>query len=566
MHRARSLALLALTPVLLVAACGVDAVGIPKGESDASSDASSSSDTSSSSDASTASDADSSSDGSALDAAKDASVPCGADAGVSCAVGAPCSTDADCEGKCSVAKVCAAPTITDAKRSPSLGETDVDCGGATAPKCALDLGCSADTDCTSAACSAGKKCIPRSCKVGANGTSGLTTCGATEAATDGCCSSLPLPVRVTRRLDKFEITAGRIRAFIDAVSAMNAGVPNVRAFAKAYALANPGSQLADVVTNYPGLIDVLPDHAGPDGAVPLPYHLGAAPLDPINTLDGCYIGKDAYGHATYWQPSTDLKPLGVGYPGGDGKPDGVRKISRVELDKKAMNCVMPIMLSAFCAWDGGELARTADFREVWGQDGVQIPAANGNPTTVYIPWAAALSIGEWNFRNGHGLACNPVFSGCVNPQPNFYAFPLPHDPASDDSAAIGAPGRFPKDVTKIRSANGEGWFDIGGNMMDAAWPVGTVKTGSITNVCDTANGVPGPGETACTRQGKPGVERFSGQPLPQVALVGYSFEGHQRRSEAYLSSADGNELARIAAGDLKPITFQYGKVGGRCAR
>jgi hypothetical protein len=47
--------------------------------------------------------------------------------------------------------------------------------------------------------------------------------------------------------------------------------------------------------------------------------------------------------------------------------------------------------------------------------------------------------------------------------------------------------------------------------------------------------------------------------------VGYSFEGHARRSEAYLSSTTGNE-ALIGTGDLKPVSFQYGKVGGRCAR
>jgi hypothetical protein len=561
--RSASLVVFAFAPVFLAVACGVDESGSADPIAEESEAGAGADGASLPNEASSDGGTEGSSDGGG-DGPSEASGPCGADAGTSCAVGAACTADADCEGTCT-AKVCAAPTHTDGKVSPSLGETDIDCGGATAPKCLDDATCKADGDCTSTACSVGKKCVAPSCKGSANGTAGLETCGAGEAATESCCRSLPLPARPTRRLDKYEITAGRLRAFIDAVTAANAGVPNVRAFAIAYAAAHPGSQLADVVANYPGLIDVLPDHAGPSGAVPLPYHLGAVPLDPINSLDGCYVGPDAYGHATYWQPPADLAPLGVGYPDVNGKADGVRKISRAELDKKAMNCVMPIMLSAFCAWDGGELARTEDFHEIWGRNGVTVPTPNGQ-TTVYIPWSAALSIGEWNYRNGHGAACNPIFDGCTNPQLNFYAFPLPHDPANDDSAAIGAPGRFPKDVTKITSASGEGWFDVGGNMMEAAWPVGAVNVGNnpVTDVCDTGSGTPGPGETACARRGKPGVLRFSGS-LPHIALVGYSFEAHQRRSEAYLASLDGKET-RISAGDLKPITFQYGKVGGRCAR
>lgn len=562
MRFSRSFACFVVTPVLLIVACGVDEVGTADpGAEGGTAEGGGSIDGSSKTDGPAVD--GSKADGSTTDA-KEGGTACGADSGTTCAVGAACTTAADCEGLCTAGK-CAAPTHTDGKLSPSIGETDIDCGGATAPKCAIDLACKLDGDCTTTACSAGNQCIPPSCKVGANGTSGIETCGATEAASESCCRSLPMPTRTTRRLDKYEITAGRIRAFVDAVTAANGGVPNVRAFATAYAASHPGSQLADVVDNYPGLIDVLPDHAGPTGANPLPYHLGAAPLDPINTLDGCYIGPDAYGHATYWQPSADLKPLGVGYPDVNGVRDGVRKISRVELDKKSMNCVMPIMLAAFCAWDGGELSRTEDFREVWGRNPLVLPRSTGGTTTIYIPWAAELSIGQWNFRNGHGLACNPIFQGCADPQNNFYAFPAGFAASDDDSPAVGAPGRFPMDVTAIRSANGEGWFDIGGNMMDMAWPVGAVRAGSISDVCDTANGTPGAGETGCTRQGKPGVLRFSGQLLPQIALVGYSFEAHQRRSEAYLSAVASNEM-NIATGDLKPITFQYGKVGGRCSR
>jgi len=571
------LACVALLAVIAAAACGGDDDG-EAGGSSGGVDASIGSDTgpgpgadASSSSSSSGGDSsvpvDGGTDGASSDSGADAGKACGADAGALCPVGATCNSSDDCEGLCTAGK-CAAPTTSDGKKSPSLGETDVDCGGPTAPKCDEGKTCGGDGDCASSACSTTKVCVGgQSCKGSLNGPSGIDTCGSGEpgapgATNESCCRSLPLPTRPNRRLDRYEITGGRLRAFIDAVSAAYAGVPNVRAWAKAYAAAHPGSQLDDVLQGYPGLLDVLPDHAGPNGATPLPVHLGAFPLDPINSLDGCYVGNGSYGHPTYWQPPADLKDYGIGDPAGGGT-DGKRKYSRDELDKKPVNCVMALVLASFCAWDGGELARTKDFREVWGRH----PQAVG-ATTVYVPWNTLLPVGDFNWRNGHGAACSPAgWPGCVNPQDAyFYEYPAAgHDPANDDTPAIAAPGRFTKDLTVITSASGEGWFDVGGNFMEAAWPVATVNPGAsqVTNVCDVS-ATAGPGDVACTRRGIPGVLRYSGN-LPHIALVGYSFEGHARRSEAYLSAAAENELL-IGTGDLKPVTFQYGKVGGRCAR
>ncbi len=454
--------------------------------------------------------------------------------------------------------------------SDAMPDAASDAGGDAAPDASSDAGpcvageclegatCALDADCKSGACSAlTKKCVTApSCK-GALGAAGVETCGSGEpgapgAVVESCCRSLPLPTRTTRRLDRYEITAGRLRAFVAALAAANGGTPNVRAFAKAYAQANPTSQLGTVAAGYPGLLDVLPDSASPTAPLPLPVHLGAFPLDPMNALDGCYMEAGGFGHATYWQPVADVSPYGL----------EARKYARETLDAKPMNCVMPMMLATFCAWDGGELARTADFREVWGRNPVAVGTA-----TVFVPWNAIQPVGDFNWRNGHGATCVPAgWPGCVNPQPYHYTFPAQgFVPADDDSPAIGAPGRFAKDVTKATSASGEGWLDVGGNLMEAAWPVGAVNPGanSIADVCDVSAS-PGPGDTACTRRGRNGVRRYAGA-LPHIALVGYSFEGHARRSEAYLASQDGAE-SRIVASDLKPITFQYGKVGGRCAR
>lgn len=481
-----------------------------------------------------------------------------------CPGGSVCTTDDDCEGKC-VGGTCSEPTTTDGKTSPSLGETDVDCGGPKAPPCVEGLGCAADRDCTTKACGThSRKCVDApSCK-GSNGPSGIATCGTGEPAAPGatvesCCKTLPLPTTKTRRLDRYEITAGRIREFITSLAAANGGEPDVRSFAKAYAAANPTSELGKVQSKYPGLLDVLPNQKSPDALLPLPVHLGAFPLDPMNQLDGCFVGPGAYGHATYWQEPEDLKPFGVGYP--SASPDGQRKYSREQLDAKSVNCVMPLFLAAFCAWDGGELARTSDYHEVWGRTPVTI-----GTTTVFIPWKDTQPVGKFNWRNGHGGTCPiPGWPNCVNPQPYHYQFPaIGVAPSDDDSAAIGAPGRFPLDITKAVSANGEGWFDIGGNMMEAAWPeTESLNLGPkpVKDVCDVSAQT---GGTACTRLSRAGVQRYTGD-LPHVALVGYSFEGHYRRSEAYLASTDGDE-AKLIPQDLKPVTFQYGKLTGRCAR
>lgn len=490
-----------------------------------------------------------------------------------CSTGSACTNDDQCEGKCADG-ACTAPTTTDGKKSPSLGETDVDCGGPTAPPCAEGLGCAADSDCVTKACGAAKTCVSApSCK-GSNGPAGIETCGTAEPGAQGaknesCCKSLPLPKTTTRRLDRYEITAGRFREFMKSLADANGGVPNLRAFAKTFATQNPTSQLGKVLTGFPGFLDILPDKKLPDDTATLANFLGAFPVDAMNRLDGCYVGTDSYGHATYWQPADDLKAVGVGY---GASPNGIRKYGREVLDVKSLNCVMPVVLAAFCAWDGGELARTSDYYEIWGRKSVAV--ANGAATkTVFIPWANILSVGKFNWRNGAAGACNPIsWPGCQTNQPIFYQFPLGGAvPLSDDeSPLIGAPGRFPDDITAITSANGEGWFDVAGNMLEAAWPVGAVTPSARKDVCDTTS--PTVGANACARtfaasgslpaETRAGTRRFTGD-LPHIALIGYSFEGHTGLSEAFLGAPAMDESKGLS---LTPVTFQYGKVSGRCAR
>ncbi|MBX3230119.1 MAG: hypothetical protein KIT84_25200 [Labilithrix sp.] len=450
-----------------------------------------------------------------------------------------------------------------ASSSSSSGE--VDSGLVPVGDGSLGAGCNKDDECNSKVCGAGRKCVAtKSCRPSTGSAPGIDTCGPKEPGDESCCKSLTLPVTKTRTLDKYEITSGRVRAFIDDLQANHGG--NLRKLTTDFATANPTSQLGKLATDFPGYLDVVvPNDDKVFSEAQLPLWLGAFPHDAINRYDGCYLNSGGYGAATYWQDPAVLKEYGIGYtsPG-----NGVRKYGKDVLDKKPANCMPPIFLAIFCAWDGGELARTSDYREVYGNQPATVGAAQ-----VFHPWSTLLSWGEFNWANGHGQACFiPGWPGCpAGAQTQFYAFPTGGTLADDDSPSIGAPGRFPKDVTKAVSEDGgEGWFDVGGNLLEAMWP-NTKPIPAIKGYCDTAAGG-GAGALACNRnqpasgaipaESRPGTLRFAGD-TPPIFLEGFSFEGHSLYSAAYLASDDGDE-AKL--GGATPAHFQYGKVGGRCAR
>lgn len=508
------------------------------------------------------------SDGATADASDGAPPPppppvCGVGFPRLCNPGEACMSADDCEGLCT-GNLCDAPSHTDGKLSPTLGETDIDCGGPDAVadpalRCENAQTCAAATDCKSTACSPKTNtCVAGvSCAIPATAsTSGIESCGLGEpgaATNESCCATLPLPTTTTRRLDKYEITAGRIRRFVQDVTATY-GAANVRQWAKDYGGSYPTSQLGQLYATYPDLFDVLPASAAPTAKLSLVTALGTFAVDPINTLDGCYVNTGAEGHSTYWWDNASRSPFGL----------PARLHSQATLDAKPINCTMSLIYIAFCAWDGGELARMTDYREVWGNRPQAIAAGN-----VYVPWEAILTPGEFNWRNGQhgGFTCPNGWPGCIpNTQPVFYTFPTtningtPVNVANDMTPLISAPGRFAADVTRLRSASGDGWYDVGGLSLESGWVDNppTNPSGAITDFCDTSAS-PGPGETACMRGDNAGVYRYQG-PLPHLPLVGYSWEGHARYNEAYLANRTANP------GSYKPVTWQYGKGGGRCAR
>ena len=487
------------------------------------------------------------------------------------AEGAACAWSAECASGLCEAGACVAQIegyFSFDRCQVPLGGAPYPCGVAVGPLCEDGERCASGADCLSGACSALRgRCVSgRSCALAAGDSpAGVETCGAGETtganAHESCCKSLPLPVTPWRRLDKYEVTAGRIRRFVAGVTAQY-GVTNIRRWAYEYAAEHPDSQLGYMAIHYPTVLDVLPDSAQSNAKPPLAVHLGAFPLDPINALDGCYVGAGGYGHATYHQDAATLANYGL----------PPRRFTQEQLDEKPMNCVMPLFAMAFCAWDGGELAAATDFQEVWGTHAERV-----NTTTVYIPWDTLLGPGDINWRNGQNSTfdCISGWPGCfpysVNPadpvQPIFYRYPTrysnnaPIDLADDQSPLMSAPGRFPLDATTITSIGGEPWMDIGGLSLEIGWvpdPPTSVGSGTVQDICDVSSW-PQPGEVGCVRRGQQGTLRHAG-PLPHVPYFGYSWEGHARVNEAWLAGTSPNPAS------YRVITFQYGKVGARCSR
>ena len=554
----------------------------------------------------------------------------GSDGAPGCAPLQHCLVNTDCASfLCGTNGLCTPPTDTDGVKNG--GETDVDCGGALlssgganpasdgANRCADAKACALDTDCLSGFCSAlSNRCVDgQSCKglvpaaqimdptgmVDADGdalgspdpngvgqNAGIDTCGVGEATDpvasqshESCCRSLLLPDSSVR-LDKYEITAGRMRQFAaslnyDIVDWANAQIAAGTPAGKTLAAQIPASEIA-----------LLPHSADPNEAMNAVQQLGGTTIDPQSQEQGCYVGAGAYGASVYFWDANTLD--GVGSP--------PRPFTQDYYDIKSQNCALYQMYAAFCAWDGGQLATVTQELAAYG-------------TSTY-PWGAASRPSPYPYKN-YANQQNPWCGGTVNAglpnvsminqlsattgQPStaltinwlnsnntgnagcFYYYPSypasnPNSAVADSlstgldlSPQIAAPGRFFLDVTAAKSPSfgtGEGWYDLGANQLEID-QVATL-TGPVT-LCD-CTGVSGPNDgalSACTCCAPPtctftktGVLRASN--LPYAYLEGGSWEGHTsfEPSSTAFWTAGGND------GLGWPTSGQYGKIGARCSR
>lgn len=423
--------------------------------------------------------------------------------------------------------VCVPPRPDDGIRNGD--ESDVDCGGTKtdAPRCATGKKCATNTDCASKACSYRKLCVDRpSCTPHHGG----DTCGGGEpddptAQHESCCTSLDLPVpNKPVSMDKYHVTAGRFRVFLDAVNG------DVRSFIEQRRPAGWDPVWDDFV---PSGWDVDPALSSAGGFRKLHssvwHQLGGTALldklgrDGLPFRYGCQI--EGNGTHTYRMP--DEVQTGVL---GD-VPHGY---SQEILDAKALNCVTALMLMAFCEWDwpGSRLPTYEETRFAWhagDPENHKFPWGN-SPAPVGFLYPGDVFGPDSGFPEPSGkygeYAVVPKSSKGIPGDPTYanwkYSYAYPSNPYPntfypDYSAHISAPGRFPK-------GNGPfGHADLAGNIFDL--------TSTIT--------------------GSPGQH-------PDDREIAWGRNGAWEGHEIPFASEDEPWTA--------PIMRKYGKAGGRCVK
>ena len=471
---------------------------------------------------------------SATDAKKnqgETDVDCGGPNAPTCSLGKACGASSDCTLKyCSVTKTCAVPTSTDGIQNGA--ETDIDCGGGAvtegaqnyiAPRCDNAKICRVDADCNGVVCGENLRCAEApSCRpIHGGQTCGVGEYGVAGSVHESCCRSLPVPglsvmqggVAKQVYLDKYEITAGRVRAWLAGIRLQYAGQPDVQAWIAARISGTSGDKL--LATYFPKIdpgsatgltyVDYLPKQnidqlaRNADGTTRLfkvdPTQFSSRTSEFYRALDAggslypptaqcpdannCYVTRDMglfhqVGPTSYLRGALSAGTSGCGmYAGGQGhrtyedrdpafqpyfrEPARDARYRDVR-DEKSANCMPPPMFAAFCAWDGGYVMSRQALAAAYG--------------TQQWPWGNAPDPWTLGLNNERDMPGN--FNWNVNSQPftmtrrPAYNFPDMGDGAwtTDFSSLIAAPGRFTGDIASVTRPGVESWMDLGGNFIE----------------------------------------------------------------------------------------------------
>jgi len=393
-------------------------------------------------------------------------VDCGGPTAPGCAAGKACNGDADCADRyCPEAtpRVCVTPRNDDGVKNGT--ETDVDCGGSSGIRCPVGSACLADGDCTTA-CNYAQRCVEApSCKPQYGG----DTCGRGELedgnkAHESCCKTLRVPgfadpLRPGKEvyLDKYEVTAGRVRAFIEDITQKSGGEPNVKAWVQANrpAVWDPSFEFVLPSANE-AAVETLPRASLGGYTVPSPSNVGlfynfASTRYVYVHGENCFHGPGTYGYSTFFYPEDVMARSGGaprGVPRGVVAPFAPLAVgAKEQLDMKSMNCIPAAMLAAFCHWDGGQLATDAVLDFV-----TNAPSSLGSGA-------------------GCGTRCAPVNQVQATADSGseagiVYYYPS-YNETSEGVSRVAAPGRVVGDVVRIGPGD-EPWMDLHGNLHEMA--------------------------------------------------------------------------------------------------
>jgi hypothetical protein len=426
-------------------------------------------------------------------------VDCGGPNAPACANGKTCAVDTDCADKYCPPdkKVCAAASYTDGVKNGT--ETDVDCGGTVTTAgfktCAQGKTCLADTDCNGA-CNYQKKCVDMpSCKPNMGGdTCGGGDLGAGNMEThetaagqapghEDCCRTLEVkgytdPGHAGKKvyLDKYEVTAGRVRAFVEWLAAKNAGEPNMRA----WVVANKPAIWNDawnqfLPTGMNSDSSNMPHNPNPPsgGNVPPPWNVTVGVSWVFGSNIMVYVhGHDtfhkpgSYGFTTFWYPPAVMVTPNNGVARvNPHDATGKLLVAKDELDQKSMTAIPNAILQAFCTWDGGQLAtdEVLDFVTA-SPPTLGSKSGCGTQTGTGGTGGRCADLAKVNATSDSGTS-----NGGVNPLNYNYPYYDNGSGGTETSEGVNrlsAPGRLPADTVRI-NAGDEPWLDVHGNLHEA---------------------------------------------------------------------------------------------------
>ena len=497
-------------------------------------------------------------------------IDCGGSAPDRCATGQGCLVAADCANVlCNAGTlVCDPPTSTDGLENGT--ETDVDCGGGAptnAPRCDAGKTCEAGADCKSAGCNhLGVCAFARSCTMQHGG----TTCGTGDSTRanqhEDCCASAIVPAydrpeysnATELRLDKYQITAGRIRRFLDAVNG------NVQGWVQANrANILAPNQLPDALDKYlpTGFTQGNSTDSCTSAGQTYPCNYGA--LNQVSgfrynnnpggdTGYGCYMSPGGYGSRTFFTTAQEDASTGL----GESRVNGV---SRERAEEKAMNCVTYYILAAFCAWDGGRLETLAEYNAAYGG-----AASAGR---IY-PWDAT----PYNQTPpaSRPIGFSDLYSPVVAPTNN-YGYAPPSNDFGVYNAAL-SPAQRAALLLRVDRANLR-WNYFNQMILDYRAPLAGVATtpilaeSGVTVANDQSVAVAPPGRYP-EGAGVFGHRDLLGNVMEITAQDGTATEGGARpwaRNGSFETAHFDANTMRGHTYSFNPLT-KYGRTGGRCAR
>jgi hypothetical protein len=314
--------------------------------------------------------------------------------------------------------------------------------------------CKAHADCQSGGCNYAGKCAATASCTGHNGGD---TCGPNGAS--DCCETIAVPLpSASAKLDKYLVTAGRMRAFIERTGG------DVRGFIQAHRPAwfEPAwdawvPNVMDDGTVMTGDNHLYDTGKGQDGVYQQlgPIHYGAAE---VGGNEGC-LTKEV-GNARTFRLPDDVNTKLFG---------DVQQYPQDVLDKKPQQCATFFMFAAFCAWDGGRMPTNDEFNYAWD---------TGQASSHKYPWGNTPTPGGWDNAypfdpTGQGFGkAKPSGSDIKRANANYNFFDPPQiacinnqSTACDYSLYIAPPGHYPTGDGPL------GHSDLAGDMLEFLMPM-----------------------------------------------------------------------------------------------